>query len=300
MKTLFILLGPTGVGKTNLSLSIADLLHSPILGADSRQIYQDLPIGTAAPTPEQQHLVKHYFIGTLKLQDYYSAAQYEQDVLQLLHQLFQTHSNILLTGGSMLYIDAVCSGIDEIPTVDEMTRQTLQNRLQTEGLDTLVKELKQLDPTWYHHVDIHNPRRVVHALEICHMTGAPYSSFLGSNRPARPFRTVKIGLQLPREQLYQRIEERVDQMMAGGLLEEARRVFPQRDCNALNTVGYKELFNYFDGQCTLPQAIEKIKRNTRVYARKQMMWFNRDASIVWFRPNKTQQILDFISDISGL
>jgi len=299
MKTLFVLLGPTGVGKTEISLSIANLLHTPILGADSRQLYWDLPIGTAAPTIEQQHLVPHYFVGTLALKDYYSAAQYEHDAIQLLEKLFQIHENVLLTGGSMLYIDAVCKGIDKIPTTDELTRQTLQKRLEKEGLESLVEELKILDPVWYKQVDRNNPRRVLHALEICLMTGRPYSSFLGLKQSTRPFRVIKIGLQLPREELYDRINRRVDQMMQEGLLEEAQRVFPQKGYNSLNTVGYKELFNYFDGKWTLEEAVEKIKCNTRIYARKQMMWFNHDSSIIWFQPNKTEEILHFISDISS-
>lgn len=299
MKTLFVLLGPTGVGKTENSLSIAHLLHSPILGADSRQLYYDLPIGTAAPTIEERNEVRHYFVGTLALEDYYSAAQYEHDAIELLTKLFDTHTNILLTGGSMLYIDAVCKGIDEIPTVDEITRQTLQKRLQNEGLESLTEELKDLDPTWYNHVDLKNPRRVLHALEICHMTAMPYSSFLGAKQTKRPFRIIKIGLQLPREELYQRINNRVDQMMQQGLLEEAQRVFPKKDYNSLNTVGYKELFNYFEGKWTLEEAVEKIKRSTRIYARKQMMWFNNDSSVFWFRPNKTDKILHFVSDISS-
>lgn len=297
MKTLFVLLGPTGVGKTELSISLARLLHSPIINADSRQFYRGLSIGTAAPTQEQQEAVPHYFVGTLNLQTSYSAAQYEADALDLMQQLFKNHDSLLLSGGSMLYIDAVCKGLDDIPIVDEATRQLFQHRLQQEGLVPLVRDLELSDPTWYRQADLQNPRRVIHALEVCHFTGRPYSSFLNKEKADRPFRTIKIGLQLPREMLYERINSRVDDMISHGFIDEARRVFPLRHLNALNTIGYKELFNYLDGTWTLEQAVFKIKRNTRLYARKQMMWFNRDDAVVWFRPDKKEGVLHFASDI---
>ncbi len=297
MKTLFVLLGPTGVGKTDLSFSIAGLLQSPIISADSRQIYREIPIGTAAPTKEQQEAVKHYFIGTRSVLEEYSAAQYEQDVMQLAGRLFKRHDNLLLTGGSMLYIDAVCNGIDDLPTVDAGTRQYFKERLEHEGLSSLSQELAEIDPVWAQQADMKNPRRVIHALEICHITGQRYSSLLGQKKTERPFRIVKVGLQRPREDLYERISRRVDAMIQSGLIDEARNMYPHHRLNALNTVGYKELFSYFNGSCTLEASIEKIKRDTRVYSRKQQTWFNRDSSIVWFHPDKAQSIHTFITDI---
>ena len=297
MKTLFVLLGSTGIGKTDLCLSIADLLCCPIVNADSRQIYRELPIGTAAPTSEQQEHTRHYFVGTHSLTQNYSAAQYGEDARQLLSRLFRQHDQLLLSGGSMLYIDTVCHGIDSLPTVDETTRQLMKMRLESEGLPKLVEELKQLDPVWAERVDIHNPRRVIHALEICHITGQPYSSLIGRHKEKLPYRIIKIGLTRPREELYERINQRVELMMKQGLEDEARRALPFRQQNALNTVGYKELFTYFDGQCTLEEAIEKIKSNTRAYARKQNTWFNHDGSIVWFNAEKKKEILAFVSDM---
>ena len=296
VKTLIVLLGPTGVGKTELSLRLAEFFHVPILNADSRQLYRDLPIGTAAPTPEERQRVPHYFVGTLALDDYYSAAQYEADALSVLRNHFVANDVALLTGGSMLYIDAVCQGIDDIPTVDAATRATLADRYRREGLDALCAELQRLDPEYYAVCDLRNGKRVVHALEICHMTGRTYTSFRRRATAPRPFRVLKIGLRREREELYARINHRVDQMMAQGLLEEARRVYPHRALNSLNTVGYKELFRYFDGDWTLEEAVEKIKRNTRVYSRKQMTWFRRDASIHWFSPDDEAEIRNFITN----
>lgn len=294
MNTLIVLLGPTGVGKTALSFALAERLGSPILSADSRQLYAEIPIGTAAPTKEEQERIKHYFIGTHHLTDYYSAAQYEIDVLKLTEELFKTHSTLLLTGGSMMYIDAVCKGIDDIPTVDEITRRTLLDRYEQEGLEPLVDELRLLDPEYYRVVDLKNPKRVIHALEICYMTGRTYTSFRTQTTKERPFRIIKIGLQREREELYNRINSRVDQMIADGLIDEAKRVSPYRHLNSLNTVGYKELFAYFDGDCTLEFAIEKIKQNSRIYSRKQMTWFRRDDSIHWFHPDETEAIIKYL------
>lgn len=292
--TLFILTGPTGVGKTQLALSIADALGSPVINADSRQLYRQIPIGTAAPTPEQLGRARHYFVGTLNLDQYYSAAQYESDVLRLLPNLFATHHNLLLTGGSMLYIDAVCNGIDDIPTVDPDTRDLLRQRLHNDGLDALCNELRLLDPDHYKRVDLRNSRRVVHALEICYMTGRPYSSFLNHRPKQRPFNIVKIALNLPRPQLFDRINSRVEQMIADGLEAEARSVYHLRHLNSLNTVGYKEMFDYFDGITDLPAAIQKIQRNTRVYAKKQLTWYKKQPDIAWFNPTDTTQVLDYI------
>lgn len=291
MKTLVVLLGPTGVGKTALSLALAERLGSPILSADSRQLYSEIPIGTAAPTKEEQQRVKHYFIGTHQLTDYYSAAQYEMDVMNLTEELFKTHETLLLTGGSMMYIDVVCKGIDDIPTVDDITRRTLLNRYETEGLEPLVSELRLLDPEYYNIVDLKNPKRVIHALEICYMTGRTYTSFRTQTTKVRPFRIIKIGLQRDREDLYERINCRVDQMVKDGLVAEARRVYPYRHLNSLNTVGYKELFAHFDGACTLEFAIEKIKQNSRIYSRKQTTWYRRDKDIHWFHPDDEESIV---------
>jgi tRNA dimethylallyltransferase len=279
--TLYVLLGPTAVGKTELALQMAEKLGSPILNCDSRQIYRGMEIGTAAPTAEQQQQVRHYFVGTHDIGSYYSAAQYEQDVLALIAQLKETHQQLLLTGGSMLYLDAVCNGIDDIPSVDSEVRETLRERLEAGGIDKMRNELRLLDPDYYHTADTRNPKRVVHALEVCYTTGRPYSSFLTKERKPRPFRIVKIGLRLERQELFDRINKRVDSMVANGLLDEAHRLYPLRKENALNTVGYKELFRYFDGEWELPFAIEKIKKNTRDYAKKQMTWFARDTSIKW-------------------
>ena len=278
---LVVLLGPTGVGKTELSLRIAEKLNTCILSADSRQMYADLRIGTAAPTAEQLARVTHHFVGQLRLTDSYSAAQYEAEAMALLDRIFTLRPVALLTGGSMMYIDAVCRGLDDIPSVDPEIRARLSGRLQTEGLEPLVAELLQLDPVYSREVDPHNPRRVVHALELCHATGRPYSSFRLNRPRPRPFRILKIGLNRPRPELYERINLRVEQMMADGLEQEARRVYPYRELNALNTVGYKELFKVIDGEWPLQMAVERIKKNTRVYAKKQLTWFQRDPDIHW-------------------
>lgn len=296
MNTLVVLLGPTGVGKTEVALQIAEHLQSPIINADSRQIFAEIPIGTAAPTKEQQERVKHYFVGTLHLTDYYSAAKYEEDVLQLLNQLFNQQQMALLSGGSMMYIDAVCQGIDDIPTVDEATRRLMKRRLETEGLDALVEELKVLDPEHYKIVDLHNPRRVIHALEICHMTGNTYSSYRKNTKKIRPFNIIKVGLNRPREEMYERINNRVLKMMEQGMIEEAKTVYPQKGLNSLNTVGYKELFAYFDGDISLDDAILKIQSNTRQYMRKQVTWFKRDNQIKWFSPTNIEEIINYIDD----
>ncbi len=293
-KTLIVITGPTAVGKTALCLEIAQHFGIPIINADSRQIYRELKIGTASPTDEQLRQVPHYLVGTLSLQDYYSASLFEQQVLEILNKEFQKHDIALLTGGSMMYIDAVCDGIDDIPTVDDETRNMLKRRLADEGLEALVEELKILDPEYYDIVDKQNPRRVVHGLEICLMTGKTYTSFRKKEKKQRPFHIVKIGVNRPREELYLRINQRVDQMMADGLLEEVRSVYDQRNSNALNTVGYKELFDYIDGRWSLEEAVERIKGNTRRYARKQLTWFKRDADIQWFHPEQQQEILNYI------
>lgn len=293
-KTLIVITGPTAVGKTALCLDIARHFDIPIINADSRQIYQELRIGTARPTDEEQRQVKHYFVGTLRLADYYSASMYEQQVLSLLDDLFKERDYALMAGGSMMYIDAVCNGIDDIPTVDDETRETMKRRLKAEGLEALVEELRHLDPEHWEIVDRQNPRRVVHALEICHMTGKTYTSFRKAEKKQRPFHIVKIGLNREREELYARINQRVDAMMQQGLLKEAEGLYPHRSLNALNTVGYKELFEFFDGHWPLEEAIERIKGNTRRYARKQLTWFKRDPEIRWFHPDNKKEIIDYI------
>lgn len=294
MKTLFVLIGPTGVGKTALSLSIAEMLGCDIVSADSRQMYADLKIGTAAPTGKELARVRHHFVGQLALTDYYSAARYEEEAIKCLNNLFLANDHALLTGGSMMYVDAVCKGIDDIPTVDEETRAFMMERYDKEGLEPLCAELRLLDPEYYRIVDLKNPKRVIHALEICHMTGRTYTSYRTQSCKERPFRIVKIGLRREREELYERINRRVDIMMEEGLLDEVKSVLPYRHLNSLNTVGYKELFMYLDGECSLDFAIEKIKQNSRIYSRKQMTWFKRDTDIHWFHPDDKDEILQFI------
>ena len=291
MHTLLVLIGPTGVGKTELSLQLAEHFHTDIISADSRQLYADLPIGTAAPTTEQLRRVNHHFVGTLQLTDYYSAAQYETEVIGKLEELFREHEVVVLTGGSMMYVDAVCKGIDDIPTVDAETRQLLLQKYEEQGLEQLCADLKLLDNEYYHTVDLKNPKRVIHALEICYMTGRTYTSFRTRSQKQRPFRIIKIGLTRDREELYDRINRRVLQMVDDGLVDEARRVLPYRHLNSLNTVGYKEMFKYLDGEWTLPFAIEKIQQNSRIYSRKQMTWFRRDTDIRWFHPDQKTEIL---------
>ena len=294
MGTLVVITGPTAVGKTELTIRVAQQFGIPIINADSRQLFRELKIGTAAPTDEELRQVHHYFVGTLGLSDYYSASLFEQQVLEILQREFTQHDYAIMAGGSMMYIDAVCNGIDDIPTVDDDTRNLLKQRLANEGLEVLVEELRQLDPEHYEIVDKQNPRRVVHALEICLMTGKTYTSFRKQEKKQRPFRIIKIGLNRDREELYQRINRRVDQMMAQGLLQEAERLYPQRSVNALNTVGYKELFDYMDGRWSLEEAVERIKGNTRRYARKQLTWFKRDDSLRWFHPDQQEDILNYI------
>ncbi|MFY9118082.1 MAG: tRNA (adenosine(37)-N6)-dimethylallyltransferase MiaA [Dysgonamonadaceae bacterium] len=281
MNTLLVLLGPTGVGKTAWSIRIAEKLSSPILSADSRQLYKGMPIGTAAPTPDQLSRAKHYFVGILSPEEYYSASRYEEEAITLIEKLHKKHPVVVMVGGSMLYIDAVCQGIDEMPTIDDELRKDLQQLYRKEGLDPIRQQLKLLDPVFYRQVDLKNPKRVIHALEVCLMTGKPYSSLRTNLRKKRPFRIVKIGFTRERQELYDRINARVDDMIDNGLIEEAQRLYPLRHLNSLNTVGYKELFDYFDGKYDLNTAIEKIKQHSRNYARKQLSWFKRDKEIHW-------------------
>ena len=281
MKKLLVILGPTGVGKTNLSIDIAQHLKCPIVSSDSRQIYKGMTIGTDAPSQKQLEKVTHYFISTLSVDEYFSASQFEDEALALLSQLYQKLDCVIMSGGSMMYIDAVCKGIDDVPDIDPVLRKQLMELYEEEGLDPIRKQLKMRDPIFYDQVDLKNPKRVIHALEVCIMTGKPYSSFLTNTVKERPFEIIKIGLTRPREELYQRINARVDQMIENGLIDEARQFYPYKDFNSLNTVGYKELFKYFDGDWTLEFAIDKIKQHSRNYARKQLSWYNRDKEIHW-------------------
>jgi len=287
-----VITGPTAVGKTALTMELAQHYGVPIINADSRQIYRELKIGTAAPTAEQQQLVKHFFVGTKSIDEYYNASMYEQEVLELLDAERSTFH--VLSGGSMMYIDAVCNGIDDIPTVRDDIREEMKKRYRDEGLEALCEELRQLDPEHYAIVDLQNYRRVIHALEICHQTGKTYTSFRTQKKKKRPFRIVKIGLNREREELYQRINQRVDQMMQDGLLEEVKELVSKRDKNALNTVGYKELFDYLDGRWSLDEAVERIKGNTRRYARKQLTWYKRDTAMSWFHPDHIEEILNYL------
>ena len=284
--------GPTAVGKTALTMELAQHYGVPIINADSRQIYRELKIGTAAPTAEHQQLVKHFFVGTKSIDEYYNASMYEQEVLELLDAERSTFH--VLSGGSMMYIDAVCNGIDDIPTVRNDIREEMKKHYREEGLEALCEELRQLDPEHYAIVDRQNYRRVIHALEICHQTGKTYTSFRTQKKKKRPFRIVKIGLNREREELYQRINQRVDQMMQDGLLEEVKSLVDKRHKNALNTVGYKELFDYLDGRWSLNEAVERIKGNTRRYARKQLTWYKRDTAMSWFHPDHIEEILNYL------
>ncbi|MCI7089168.1 MAG: tRNA (adenosine(37)-N6)-dimethylallyltransferase MiaA [Prevotella sp.] len=298
MNTLIVITGPTAVGKTELCLRIAEKFNIPVINADSRQIFRGMQIGTAAPTPEQRKRVRHYFVDLLELDEYYNASMYEQDVMKLLYSMFKDKDNAiaLLTGGSMMYIDAVCNGIDDIPTISDEVRLLYKQRLEKEGLTTLLQELKVKDPQYYDFVDKNNPRRVVHGLEICHQTGRTYSSFRVKEKKQRPFRIIKIALNRDREELYSRINRRVDEMIENGMVEEARLLLPYRSLNALNTVGYKELFRFFDGEWTMEEAIERIKGNTRRYARKQLTWYKKDNDIVWFDAAETDKVFMYLVD----
>ena len=295
-KTLIVVTGPTGVGKTEATLRLAEHFDVPVINADSRQIFSEIPIGTAAPTAAQQARVRHYFVGNHHLEDYYSASLFEEDVLKIINEASSKVS--LLSGGSMMYIDAVCKGIDDIPTIHPEVRQEMMQLLESEGLEKMCELLHEWDPEHWAVVDRNNPRRVIHALEICKQTGRTYTSFRSNTIKERPFNIIKIGLNRDRDTLYQRINQRVLQMIDDGMIEEAQRVYPKRTLNSLNTVGYKELFEYLDGLTTLDEAIFKIQSNTRRYARKQLTWYKRDAEMTWFSPDNIEEILNYLSTIS--
>lgn len=301
MKRLIVLLGPTGVGKTALSLNLAEHYQSPIISADSRQFFKGLEVGTAAPTTAQKERVVHHLVGMLDVTDYYNASEFERDALNIIEDLHKSHDVLIATGGSMMYIDALCNGIDDVPTIDESLRKEVYELYEQEGLEPIRAQLKVLDPDFYNEVDLKNYKRVIHALEVCLMTGKPYSSFRTQTKKERPFEIIKIGLTRDRAELYERINNRVDEMISSGLIEEAERFYPQRHLNALNTVGYKELFKYLDGEWTLDFAIEKIKQSTRIYSRKQITWFKRDKEIHWINLSETSEdyALKKIISISG-
>ena len=295
-KSLIILLGPTGVGKTDLSIDIANYFQTEIISCDSRQIYKEMMIGTAVPDRQTLEAIPHHFIRSHSIHESYNARKFEIEVLERLETLFYQKDIVLMTGGSMLYIDALCKGLDDLPDIDPHLRQLLMDRLESEGLESLQNQLLELDPSYYYQVDLQNPKRILHALEICLMTGGPFSE-LRTNQPRkRPFNILKLGINCDREVLYNRINQRVDKMFEEGLEKEAIHLHPFSELNSLNTVGYKELFDYFEGKITLEQAKEKIKANSRKYARKQLTWFRRDPEITWFTPDQNEQIITFIRD----
>ena len=289
-KKLIVVLGPTAVGKTEYSLNLAESLKTEIISCDSRQFYKEMVIGTAAPGEEERKRVPHHFVGQLSIHDYYSCGKFELDALAKCEELFQTHDTIIMTGGSMLYIDAICKGIDDVPNIDEELRASLWERYDNEGVEPLRQELMILDPAYYDTIDKKNAKRIIHALEICLQTGKPYSSIRQNTKKERPFAIEKIGIFRPREELYERINLRVDKMFEEGLEAEARRLYPYRSLNALNTVGYKELFRHFDGEWTLEHAQQIIKQNTRHYAKKQMTWFKKDDEIRWIDAKDTNSL----------
>ncbi len=291
---LIVITGPTAIGKTSVSTEVARYFNTEIVSADSRQLFREMVIGTAVPDAKELTEIRHHFIHSHSIHDYFSASRFEEEVLAKLTDLFTRHNLVVMTGGSMLYIDAVCKGIDDLPAINMEIRQQLIRKFETEGIESLRFELKILDPVYYREVDKKNHKRLLHALEICLITGKPYSSFRTNPRRERPFHIIKIGLNTDRKVLYQRINHRVDQMVAEGLEQEARDLYPFRQYNALNTVGYREWFEHFEGVTTASEAIEKIKGNTRRYARKQLTWFKRDEEINWFDLTETGKIIPFI------
>jgi len=290
-KKLIVIAGPTAVGKTDFAIQLAKYLKTEIISADSRQIYKELSIGTAKPNSAQLKEVKHHFVGNISIHDYYSAAHFELDIMELLSSLFKIHDHVVMVGGSGLYIDAVCAGIDELPDVDEDLRKQLNLIYKTEGLDSIRNKLKELDPEFYEIIDQSNPKRIIRALEVCIATGKKYSEQRTNNIKKREFEIIKIALNLDRKILYNRINERVDQMINEGLIDEAKSLYEYSDLNALNTVGYKELFDYFSDDITLEKAIENIKTSSRRYAKRQLTWFRKDPSYQWFHPSELEKVI---------
>ena len=296
-KNLITIVGPTGAGKTAVSIALAQHLSSEVISSDSRQVYKDLTIGTAAITPEEQQGIPHHFVGTLQVEESFNAFEYEHQALALMQERFKDHDTLLMCGGSMMYIDAVCKGIDVMPDVDMSIRAQLKQQVEEGGIDILSRRLKEVDKAYYHSVDIKNPARVIHGLEVYLTTGQPISTFRNNAPKERPFNIIKIGVNLSREELYERINKRVDVMLEDGLLDEARRFYPYRDCNALKTVGYRELFEFFDGRISLEEAVRLIKRNSRHYAKKQLTWFRKDESIHWFSPFEIEKIIKHVDTL---
>jgi len=299
-KYLVIILGPTASGKTETGIQIAEIFNTEIISADSRQFYKELKIGTAVPDKHQLNNIKHHFIQSISIHDYYNVSMYEQEALEILDRLFREKDIAVMAGGSGMYVDVVCHGIDDLPSIDPAVRDTLEQRLKDEGIGSLRHELKRLDPAYYARADLKNPKRIMKALEIYYMTGIPYSSLLTGPKKERPFQILKIGLNPDRDELYEKINLRVDIMIQHGLIDEAKSLYDIRNCNALNTVGYKEIFDYLDGKTTLEQAVSLIKRNTRRYARRQLTWFRRDKSITWFKPGDVVSIIDFVKQKTGI
>ncbi len=299
MKTLVVVTGPTAVGKTTTAIQLAQHFNTEIISADSRQIFIETKIGTAVPNEEELTLVKHHFIGTRHVTDYYNAWQFEQDALQKADELFQNYDIVILAGGSGLYVDAVCNGIDEIPDIEPDLRKRINSQYEKEGIESLRQTLKFLDPEYYKIVDLSNPARLKRAIEICFQTGKTYSELRKENKKTRPFKIIKIALNREREALYERINQRVDQMISDGLEQEVKSLSQWKDCTALKTVGYREFFDYFDGLCTYTEAIEKIKQNTRKYAKKQISWIKRDSEYQWFSPNEINEMIQYIEFNNG-
>lgn len=293
-RRLVVIVGPTGSGKTDLSIRLARHYAAPILSTDSRQVYRGMPVGTAQPTAEELRLAEHHFIASREVTDELSAGQYESEALACLDKLFRSHDTVIAVGGSGLYVKALCEGMDDLPKADPRLREELNRRLESEGVDALAEALREVDPAYYEVVDRKNPARVLRALEVSLQTGRPYSEQRTGERRSRDFKIIKIGVTMPREELYDRINRRVDQMIAAGLEQEARTMYPHRELNALRTVGYRELFDYFDNKCTLAEAVDLIKRNTRHYAKRQMTWFGRDEQIRWFSPKDESEIIRHI------
>jgi len=296
MRTLIVIAGPTGIGKTDLGIYLAKALETEIISADSRQFFKELKIGTAVPNEQQLLEIKHHFIANISIHDYYNASIYEFAVIELLKKLFETKQAVVMVGGSGMYIDAVCTGIDDLPDIDPEIRTNLYEKYVNEGIESIRFELKRLDPEYYNIVDLKNPKRILKGLEVCMMTGKTYTSYRKAIKKEREFNILKIGLQMDRASLYERVDKRVDMMFEQGLLDEAKAFYPYKSINALNTVGYKEIFDHFDGEYDLDKAIELIKRNSRRYAKRQLSWFMRDKEINWFEPSEKEQILDFIKE----
>lgn len=296
--TLIVVVGPTGSGKSALAVTLAQHYCAPIISTDSRQLYRGMAIGTAQPTAEELAAAKHYFIADREVEDDFNCGRYEVEALELLERLFAENDYVVAVGGSGLYIQALCDGMDNLPEADETIRESLKLRLENDGLAPLVDELRERDPAYAEKVDLCNPARVMRALEVCITTGRPYSEQRSGDRAERPFNIVKIGTDMPREELYDRINRRVDMMVADGLVEEAHAMYPKRHLNALQTVGYREIFDHLDGKCSLEEAIELIKRNSRRYAKRQMTWFRRDERVGWFSPKDTNKIIVYIDSYS--